>query len=103
MKRILTLVLAIAVVFGMSYTAQAKKRYVFGGGPAGGTFQVVANGIQVFGPIKSNPDSASRRSLPAVPSKICVPPTPVAWLFHGVCRSRFPRPQWADEERSQQV
>ncbi len=56
MKRILTLVLAIAVVFGMSYTAQAKKRYVFGGGPAGGTFQVVANGIQVFGPIKSNPD-----------------------------------------------
>ncbi|WP_316899115.1 TAXI family TRAP transporter solute-binding subunit [Pseudodesulfovibrio indicus] len=56
MKRILTLVLALALVFGMSLSAQAKKRYVFGGGPAGGTFQVVANAIQVFGPIKNNPD-----------------------------------------------
>jgi len=56
MKRILTLVLALAVVLGMSISAQAKKRYVFGGGPAGGTFQVVANGVQVFGPIKNNPN-----------------------------------------------
>jgi len=56
MKRIMILVLALAVVFGMSFSAQAKKRYVFGGGPAGGTFQTVANGIQVFGPIKSNAD-----------------------------------------------
>jgi hypothetical protein len=56
MKRILTLALAIVVVLGMSLTAQAKKRYVIGGGPAGGTFQVVANAIQVFGPIKSNAD-----------------------------------------------
>ncbi|MFW2364936.1 MAG: TAXI family TRAP transporter solute-binding subunit [Desulforhopalus sp.] len=30
----------------------AKKRIVFGGGPAGGTFQVVANGIQVFKGVK---------------------------------------------------
>jgi TRAP transporter TAXI family solute receptor len=29
-----------------------KKRIVFGGGPAGGTFQVVANAIQVYGPVK---------------------------------------------------
>ncbi len=29
-----------------------KKRYVFGGGPAGGTFQVVANAIQVYKPVK---------------------------------------------------
>lgn len=56
MKRILTLVLALALVLGMSLSAQAKKRYVFGGGPAGGTFQVVANAIQVFDPIKNNPD-----------------------------------------------
>ncbi|SOB59439.1 NMT1/THI5 like protein [Pseudodesulfovibrio profundus] len=56
MKRILILVLALAVVLGMAFTAQAKKRYVFGGGPAGGTFQTVANGIQVYGPIKSNPN-----------------------------------------------
>lgn len=56
MKRILTLVLALAIVLSFAFSAQAKKRYVFGGGPAGGTFQVVANGIQVFGPIKSNPD-----------------------------------------------
>ncbi len=56
MKRILTLVLALAIVLSFAFSAQAKKRYVFGGGPAGGTFQVVANGIQVFGPIKSNKD-----------------------------------------------
>lgn len=56
MKRILILAVALAVVLGMSFSAHAKKRYVFGGGPAGGTFQVVANGIQVFGPIKNNPD-----------------------------------------------
>ena len=30
-----------------------KKRIVFGGGPAGGTFQVVANGIQVYKPVKA--------------------------------------------------
>lgn len=30
----------------------AKQRVLFGGGPAGGTFQVVANSIQVFKPIK---------------------------------------------------
>jgi uncharacterized protein len=31
----------------------AKERIVFGGGPAGGTFQVVANGIQVYKPVKN--------------------------------------------------
>jgi hypothetical protein len=34
----------------------AKERVIFGGGPAGGTFQVVANGIQVYKPIKNSPD-----------------------------------------------
>jgi len=56
MKRILILAIALVVVLGMSFSAHAKKRYVFGGGPAGGTFQTVANGIQVFGPIKANAD-----------------------------------------------
>ena len=56
MKRISILFLALAVVLTMSFTAHAKKRYVFGGGPAGGTFQTVANAIQVFGPLKANPD-----------------------------------------------
>jgi TRAP transporter TAXI family solute receptor len=32
----------------------AAKRIVFSGGPAGGTFQVVANAIQVYGPVKSS-------------------------------------------------
>jgi hypothetical protein len=31
----------------------AKKRMVFGGGPAGGTFQVVANAIQTYKPVKN--------------------------------------------------
>jgi TRAP transporter TAXI family solute receptor len=56
MKRILTFALALVVVLGMAFSAQAKKRYVIGGGPAGGTFQVVANAIQVFGPLKDNAD-----------------------------------------------
>jgi TRAP transporter TAXI family solute receptor len=32
--------------------AVAAKRMVFGGGPAGGTFQVVANAIQTYDPVK---------------------------------------------------
>ena len=32
----------------------AKERVVFSGGPAGGTFQVVANAIQVYDPIKAS-------------------------------------------------
>lgn len=34
----------------------AKKRIVFGGGPAGGTFQVVANGVQVYKGVKEIKD-----------------------------------------------
>jgi len=41
----------VALVF--STDSFAKKRVVFGGGPAGGTFQVVANGIQVYKPVKA--------------------------------------------------
>ncbi len=37
-------------------TALAAKRIVFGGGPAGGTFQVVANSIQTYGPVKQSKD-----------------------------------------------
>jgi len=50
----LTIVLAVLMVtFTFSADSFAKKRIVFGGGPAGGTFQVVANGIQVYGPVKA--------------------------------------------------
>ena len=41
------------ILFGFSADSFAKKRIVFGGGPAGGTFQVVANGIQVYKPVKA--------------------------------------------------
>jgi len=37
-------------------TAIAKERIVFSGGPAGGTFQVVANAVQVYKPIKESKD-----------------------------------------------
>lgn len=43
---------ALALGFAMPSVSQAAKRIVFGGGPAGGTFQVVANAIQVYGPVK---------------------------------------------------
>ncbi|MCP4115045.1 MAG: TAXI family TRAP transporter solute-binding subunit [Desulfobacteraceae bacterium] len=47
--------LFVGVSLLVSPSAFAKKRIVFGGGPAGGTFQVVANGIQVFKPLKQLP------------------------------------------------
>lgn len=45
-----TLLIGVSMLFTPS--AFAKERVVFGGGPAGGTFQVVANAIQVFKPMK---------------------------------------------------
>lgn len=52
MKACVVLV-ALAVFLGPTVDCQAaKKRIVFGGGPAGGTFQVIANAIQVYKPIK---------------------------------------------------
>jgi TRAP transporter TAXI family solute receptor len=41
------------LTFTFSADAVAKKRIVFGGGPAGGTFQVVANAVQVYKPVKA--------------------------------------------------
>lgn len=38
----------------LSMSVSAKENLVFSGGPAGGTFQVVANAIQVYDPIKSS-------------------------------------------------
>ena len=55
MKR--SLLLGATAVLSLSLTTPslslAGKRVVFGGGPAGGTFQVVANAIQVYGPVKA--------------------------------------------------
>ncbi|MGD8366412.1 MAG: TAXI family TRAP transporter solute-binding subunit [Desulfobacterales bacterium] len=48
--------LAISMTLMFSADSYAKKRIVFGGGPAGGTFQVVANGIQVYKPVKALTD-----------------------------------------------
>ena len=40
------------VTLAFSTNSNAEKRITFGGGPAGGTFQVVANAIQVYQPVK---------------------------------------------------
>ena len=55
MKRTLfAVIIALCVVsLLVPGSALAKKRVIFGGGPAGGTFQVVANGVQVYKPIKA--------------------------------------------------
>jgi hypothetical protein len=50
---IIAICTVVAITFALSGETFAKKRVIFGGGPAGGTFQVVANGIQVFKPIKA--------------------------------------------------
>ncbi len=43
-------------IFAFTTNSFAKKRIIFGGGPAGGTFQVVANAIQTYKPVKAVPD-----------------------------------------------
>ncbi|MCF6247794.1 MAG: TAXI family TRAP transporter solute-binding subunit [Desulfobacula sp.] len=49
------LIIGFITILTMAFcqSAFAKQRVVFGGGPAGGTFQVVANSIQVYKPIKA--------------------------------------------------
>jgi TRAP transporter TAXI family solute receptor len=51
-------ILAVGLLF--SVDVSAKDRVIFGGGPAGGTFQVVANGIQVYKPVKAMKDFTVR-------------------------------------------
>jgi len=43
-------------IIGAPSVAHAAKRMVFGGGPAGGTFQIVANAIQTYKPVKQSKD-----------------------------------------------
>ena len=58
MKKPLLAASAAVLAFALSVPGQAvaAKRVVFGGGPAGGTFQVVANAIQTYGPVKESED-----------------------------------------------
>ena len=46
----------LACTLAIPSVSLAGKRIVFGGGPAGGTFQVVANSIQTYGPVKESED-----------------------------------------------
>lgn len=58
-KHVLMIALVVAglmLTLTFSTDSYAKKRIIFGGGPAGGTFQVVANGIQVYDPVKADAD-----------------------------------------------
>jgi len=48
--------IAVLATLIIPLQASAAKRIVFGGGPAGGTFQVVANAIQVYDPVKASKD-----------------------------------------------
>ncbi len=43
---------ALSLMLTVPTVSQAANRMVFGGGPAGGTFQIVANAIQVYDPVK---------------------------------------------------
>jgi len=43
---------SLMLTFTFSADSFAAQRVIFGGGPAGGTFQVVANAIQVYKPVK---------------------------------------------------
>lgn len=60
MKKFFGLMAAVslAILFTLANAGDslAKKRIVFGGGPAGGTFQVVANAIQTYQPVQDIED-----------------------------------------------
>jgi TRAP transporter TAXI family solute receptor len=45
---------ATLLILAVATPALAKQKLVFSGGPAGGTFQVVANAVQVYEPIKTS-------------------------------------------------
>ncbi len=51
---LVTASLAIAALSMISTSISAKENLVFSGGPAGGTFQVVANAMQVYDPVKKS-------------------------------------------------
>jgi TRAP transporter TAXI family solute receptor len=53
---VVTIFAILMLTFAFSADSYAKKRLVFGGGPSGGTFQVVANAIQVYDPVKALED-----------------------------------------------
>ena len=55
-KHLLIMGFIAVVAMAFCQPAFAKTRIIFGGGPAGGTFQVVANSIQVYKPIKALED-----------------------------------------------
>jgi len=46
----------LSLTLVMPSVSLAGKRIVFGGGPAGGTFQVVANSIQTYEPVEKSKD-----------------------------------------------
>ena len=48
------LVMAALAAMVVAAPVQARENLVFSGGPAGGTFQVVANAVQVYGPVKKS-------------------------------------------------
>ncbi len=52
-KIILSIGLLFITALASPPNSLARDRIVFGGGPAGGTFQVVANSIQVYKPVKA--------------------------------------------------
>jgi len=52
----IAVIAALTLVLSFGAGALAKERVIFGGGPAGGTFQVVANAIQVYDPVKEMED-----------------------------------------------
>jgi TRAP transporter TAXI family solute receptor len=51
---------ALAIAIAGTNIASGAERLVFGGGPAGGTFQVVANAVQTYDPIKAMEDITIR-------------------------------------------
>jgi len=46
----------LALIMAFPHAARAADSYIFGGGPAGGTFQFMAAGISLYEPVREIPD-----------------------------------------------
>ena len=84
-----------------STTLMVKKRIVFGGGPSGGTFQVVANGVQVYKPVKALKDYTIKAQSSAGSIENLRKVDRNRSLGRGLFRARLPRQKRHVEKRHQ--
>ena len=106
-KKLFPVVLAISVMLILSMTfagnVAAKKLIIFAGGPAGGTFQVVAQSIATYKPVKAMDYNIKVQSSGGSTENLRKVNSRQSPFRYGLFRSRLCRPQRPDGQRSQEI